>query len=138
MAESICKVDYFYAIVPNKPGEGARILSDLCGAGINLHGFSGFPSGARKAQLDFMPEDSAAFTKAARKAGLKLSKRKTGLLIQGDDRPGAVAEIFGKLAAAGINVTSLQGVSAGAGRYGAMLWVKTPDMRKAAKALGIK
>ncbi|MEN6534202.1 MAG: ACT domain-containing protein [Bryobacteraceae bacterium] len=137
MPECICKVDYFYAIVPDKPGEGARILSDLCGAGINLLGFSGFPSGARKAQLDFMPEDSAAFTKAARKAGLKLSKKKTGLLIQGDDRPGAVAEIFGKLAAAGINVTSLQGVSAGDGRYGAMLWVKAPDVRKAAKALGI-
>lgn len=138
MAEDIRKVDYFYAIVPNKLGEGARILSDLCGAGINLIGFSGFPSGARRAQLDFMPEDSAAFTKAARKAGLKLSRRKTGLLIQGNDQPGAVAEIFEKLAAAGINVTSLQAASAGGGRYGAMLWVKASDMRKAVRALGIK
>ncbi len=136
MAVEIRKIDYYYAIVPDKPGEGARILSALHQAGINLIGFSGFPAGARKAQLDFLPEDSAAFAKAARKAGLKLSKKKAGLLIRGEDQPGAGAEIFGKLAAAGVNVTSLQAVSAGAGRFGGMLWVKTADMRKAVKALG--
>jgi hypothetical protein len=136
MAVEIRKIDYYYAIVPDKPGEGARILSALHQAGINLIGFSGFPAGARKAQLDFLPEDSAAFAKAARKAGLKLSKKKAGLLIRGEDQPGAGAEIFGKLAAAGVNVTSLQAVSAGAGRFGGMLWVKAADMRKAVKALG--
>ncbi|HSB14546.1 MAG TPA: hypothetical protein VLE22_08805 [Bryobacteraceae bacterium] len=136
MAVEIRKIDYYYAIVPDKPGEGARILSALHQAGINLIGFSGFPAGARKAQLDFLPEDSAAFAKAARNAGLKLSKKKAGLLIQGEDQPGAGAEIFGKLAAAGVNVTSLQAVSAGAGRFGGMLWVKATDMRKAVKALG--
>jgi hypothetical protein len=136
MAEEVRKIEYYYAIVPDKPGEGARILSALHQAGINLIGFSGFPAGARKAQLDFLPEDSAAFAKAARKAGLKLSKKKAGLLIQGEDRPGAVAEVFGKLAAAGVNVTSMQAVCAGAGRFGGMLWVKAPDMRKAVKALG--
>ncbi len=136
MAVEIRKIDYYYAIVPDKPGEGARILSALHQAGINLIGFSGFPAGARKAQLDFLPEDSAAFAKAARKAGLKLSKKKAGLLIRGEDQPGAGAEIFGKLAAAGVNVTSLQAVSAGAGRFGGMLWIKAADMRKAVKALG--
>jgi predicted amino acid-binding ACT domain protein len=136
MAVAIRKIEYYYAIVPDKPGEGARILSALHQAGINLIGFSGFPAGARKAQLDFLPEDSAAFAKAARNAGLKLSKKKAGLLIQGEDQPGAGAEIFGKLAAAGVNVTSLQAVSAGAGRFGGMLWVKAADMRKAVKALG--
>jgi hypothetical protein len=136
MAVEIRRIDYYYAIVPDKPGEGARILSALHQAGINLIGFSGFPAGARKAQLDFLPENSAAFAKAARSAGLKLSKKKAGLLIQGEDQPGAGAEIFGKLAAAGVNVTSLQAVSAGAGRFGGMLWVKAADMRKAVKALG--
>lgn len=136
MADNIRKINYYYAIVPDKPGEGARVLNALHEAGINLIGFCGFPAGARKAQLDFLPEDAGAFAKAARKAGLKLSKKKTGLLIQGEDRPGAVAEVFGKLAAAGVNVTSMQAVCAGAGRFGGMLWVKAPDMRKAVKALG--
>jgi hypothetical protein len=137
MAEQIRRIDYYYVAVPDKPGEAARILSLLHQAGVNLLGFCGFPKGARKAQLDFLPEDAAAFAKAARKAGLQLSKKKTGFLIQGEDQPGAVAVLVGKLSVAGINVTALQAIAAGAGCYGAILWVKAPDLRKAAKILGV-
>lgn len=136
MPDTIRRVDYYYATAPDKPGEAARILTALCEAGINLLGFSGFPHGARRAQIDFVPEDPAAFTKAAKKAGVELSPRKTGFLIQGDDRPGAVAEWVSKLSAAGINITAVAAVCAGAGRYGALLWVKQPDLRRAAKVLG--
>ena len=135
MAEQIRRIDYYYVSIANKPGEAACILGALHEAGVNLLGFSGFPEGARKAQLDFLPEDSAAFAKAARKIGLKLSKKKTGFLIQGEDRSGALAELLGKLAAAGINVTAGQAISAGGGRYCGMLWVQAADVRKAAKVL---
>ena len=87
--------------------------------------------------MDLIPEDSAAFTNAAKTAGLKLSKKKSGFLIQGEDRPGAVAEITEKLAQAKINITSVQAFCAGSSRYGGMLWVKPPDLRKAAKVLGV-
>ena len=137
MAKKVCKIDYYYVSVPDKPGEAARILSALNQGGVNLLGFCGFPQGARKAQLDFLPEDPAVFARVARRAGLKLSRKKTGFLIQGEDRPGAVAEWLGKVTASGINVTAVQAVSAGAGRYAALLWVKAPDVRKAAKALGV-
>jgi hypothetical protein len=136
MAEEIRRIDYFYATVPNKPGEGARVLAALHQAGVNLLGFSGFPAGARKSQVDFIPQDSKLFQQAARKAGLKLSKKKAGFMVQGEDHPGAVAEVLGKLAEAGVNVTAVQAVCAGAGRYGGLLWVKAGDLRKAAKALG--
>ena len=136
MAETISRVDYFYIETPNKPGEAARALTALKHGGINLLAFSGFPKG-RRAQLDFMPTDPEAFVKVARKAGWKLSAKKTGFLIQGDDRTGAVADILGKLADAGINVTAVDAVCAGAGRYGAILWVKPPELRRAARALGI-
>jgi hypothetical protein len=123
--------------VPDKPGEGARILAALHDAGVNLVGVSAFPHGARRSQLDLIPEDGAAFVKAARSAKLKLSAKKSGFLIQGEDRPGAVADLVKRLAEANINVTSVQVFCAGSGRYGGMLWVKAPDRRKAAKALGI-
>ena len=71
-------------------------------------GVSDFPHGARRSQLDLIPEDGGAFAKAAKAAGLKLSKKKSGFLIQGEDRPGAVAEVAEKLAQAAINVTSIQ------------------------------
>jgi hypothetical protein len=135
MAETIRRVDYYYTVVPDKPGEGARVLGALKEAGINLLAFTGFPQG-RRAQLDFFPEDSAAFVKAARQAKLKLSPRKSGFLIDGEDRVGALADIMGKLAAAKINVTAVDAVAAGAGRFGAILWVKSKDLNRAAKALG--
>jgi hypothetical protein len=136
MSELIRQVDYYYIQTPNKPGEAARALAAIKAAGVNLLAFSGFPSG-RRAQLDFVPADSGEFVKAARKAGLKPSARKSGFLIQGEDRVGAIADVLEKLAAAGINVTAIDAVCAGAGRYGAILWVKPPDRRRAAKALGI-
>lgn len=136
MAETIRRVDYFYILTPNRPGEAARALKALKNAGINLLAFSGFPKG-RRAQLDFIPADPAALVKAAKRAGWKLSAKKNGFLIQGEDRPGAVADILGKLADAKINVTAVDAVCAGADRYGAILWVKPPDLKRAAKVLRV-
>ena len=137
MPDDVRQIDYYYMSVPDKPGEGAHILAALHEAGVNLIGVSAFPHGARRSQLDLIPEDSAAFAKAARAARFKLSAKKSGFLIQGDDRPGAVADIVKRLAEANVNVTSVQVFCAGSGRYGGMLWVKAPDRRKAAKALGV-
>lgn len=136
MAETIRLIDYFYIETPNKPGEAARALASIKEAGVNLLAFSGFPRG-RRAQLDFIPADTPAFVRAARQAGLKLSPRKTGFLIQGEDRVGAIADILGKLAAAKINVTAVDALCAGENRFGAILWVKAPDRRRAAKTLGL-
>jgi len=91
MAHKIKKVSYFTMDVADKPGEAARILQGLSQAGVNLLAFSGFPSG-RRAQLDFVPEDPASFRKATTRAKLKVQLKKTGFLVQGDDRPGAVAQ----------------------------------------------
>jgi predicted amino acid-binding ACT domain protein len=61
---------------------------------------------------------------------------KTGFLIQDEDRPGAVADTANTLAEANINVISVQAFCAASGRFGGMLWVGRPDLRRAAKALG--
>jgi hypothetical protein len=45
MAETVQRVQYFYVEVPDKPGEGARVLGLLKEAGVNLRAFSGFPTG---------------------------------------------------------------------------------------------
>jgi hypothetical protein len=134
MADRIRRVPYFYILAPDKAGEGARALRTLHDAGVNLLAFSGFPEG-RRSQLDFVPEDPAAFRAAAKKAGWKVTGPKTAFLVDGEDRPGAVAEILGKLAAAKVNVTATDAVCAGAGRFGVLFWVKPGDVSRAAKAL---
>lgn len=136
MDESIRAVDYFYIETPDKPGEAARALRHLKAAGVNLLAFSGFPKG-RRAQLDFVPADAAAFRAVAKQAGWKLKGPKKGFLIQGDDRVGAVADLLAKLAAARVNVTATDAVCAGAGRFGVILWVKPRDVKRAATAFGV-
>ena len=132
---TIRRTDYFSLEVPNKVGEGARLLGALRDAGVNLTAFTAFPSG-RRAQIDFIPDDSAAFKAAARKLGIKIGPRKIVFIVQGDDRPGAIAEICEKLADAGVNMIAMDAASAGSGRYAGMFWVAQGDVKKAAKVLG--
>ena len=135
--DTIRKADYFSMEVSNKIGEGARLLDALRDASVNLLAFTGFPTG-RRAQVDFIPEDTASFKAATRKLGLKIGPRKTVFLVQGDDRVGAIAEIVDRIAAAGVNMTAMDALATGGGRYAAMFWVDPRDVNKVAKSLGAR
>lgn len=137
MAETLRKVDYFYVMVPDTPGQGAKIMDALADAGVNMLAFSGFPSG-RRSQLDLVPEDSAKLKRAAKKLGLALSAKKSGFLYQGKDRVGAMTGILDQLAAAKINVVAIDAVASGNGRFGAIFWVQPDAVAKAAKLLGAR
>ncbi|HEU0203348.1 MAG TPA: ACT domain-containing protein [Burkholderiaceae bacterium] len=134
MRDTVRKVYYFSMSVPDKPGQTFKVLAALVSAGINLLGCSGFPRG-RRSQIDVIPDDTRKFNAAAKKAGLTFSQKKVGFLIQGDDRPGALADHLKVLADKGINVTAVDGLSAGAGRWGAILWVKPKDVARAGRVL---
>ena len=138
MADKIRRVSYYYAMVPNRPGRGAKILGALRTAKVNLLVFSGFPGPGGKAQLDFVPESGPAFLRALRGLGVKVSSKKTGFLIDGTDRIGACANVIEKLAKAKINVVAMDAMAVAGGRYGAILWVKAKDVNRAAKILGAK
>lgn len=134
MATIIRKTAYFSMPVPNRAGQGAQLLAALAGQGVNLLAFTGFPTSGR-AQVDFVPYDATKFTRAARKLKLKVSKKKTVFLAQGDDKAGAIAKICAKLAAARINMVAMDAVAAGKGRFGAIFWVKPKAVAKAAHVL---
>ena len=134
MATSVRKTAYFSMRIPNRAGQGARLLSALAAHGVNLLGFTGFPN-AGGAQVDFVPHNASKFTIAARKLGMKVSKRKTVFLAQGTDKAGACAAICSKLAKAGINMVAMDAVTAGQGRFGAIFWVKQRDVAWASRVL---
>jgi prephenate dehydratase len=134
MATTIRKTAYFSMQTPNRAGQGAKLLTGLAAHGVNLIAFTGFPNAGR-AQVDFVPYDVAKFTRAARKLGLKLGKKKTVFVAQGTDKAGAIAAICGKLAKAGINMVAMDAVAAGKGRFGAMFWVKSRDAGRASRVL---
>ena len=128
------KVRYVALKVPSRAGQGAAVLEAVAEAGIDLSAFTGFPEGGG-AQIDLVTDDLAKLRRLAKARGWRLSAPKQGFLIQGRDRVGAVHRELRKLARAGINVTAVDAVTAGRGRFGMILWVKPRDVAKAAKAL---
>lgn len=138
MADRIRKISYTYVMVPHRPGKGVEVLGALRDAGINLLAFSAFPAGGGKAQVDLVTDDLAGLRRVARRNGWRLKAAKRGFLVQGEDRIGAVDRQLGKLAAAKINATAADAVTAGRGRYGMILWVKPKDFGRAARALGAR
>jgi hypothetical protein len=134
MADEIRVVEHYSASILNKVGEGARVLGALRDSGVNLIAFWGYKHGAGRAQLKFIPEDSAIFVAAAKQAKLRLRKS-TGLFIHGDDRPGAIADILAKLAGARINVAAVQAVCGGGGSYGTIVFLPPAVAFRAATVL---
>lgn len=135
MADTVRRVEYCYVTVPDRPGEGRKVLSALKDGGVNLLAYLGFPSGSGQSQMDLIAEKTDGLQRAAEKAGIKLSETKRAFLVQGNDRAGAVADTLARLADANVNVTAAAASSAGS-NYSMVVWVAPGDYDKASKALG--
>ncbi|HKY60505.1 MAG TPA: hypothetical protein VJP59_05780 [Gemmatimonadota bacterium] len=136
MADRVRKVDYYYTTIANRAGQGARLLDSFRDEDVNFLAIHAFPAGST-AQVDFFPEDPRAFLRAAKKAGIKVSPRRTAFLVQGKDRVGAMARILEKLGDAKINVTATDGIAVG-DRFGMLVWVRPDNVNRAARVLGAR
>ena len=136
MADLIRTAQYFKVQIADKPGTLAGVLTPLRNAGLNLLAVHAFPR-SRRTQVDVVPENLATFKDVAKAHKLKVQGPKTCLLVDGDDRPGALEDLVDRLGSAKINMIAVTGLAAGQGRYGAILWVKPGDVKKVAKVFGI-
>ena len=132
----MAKLEYYSVVVSNKPGKGAQVLSAFQEAGVNFVAIWGYPVGKSKSRIDLVAEDPALLKKAAKQLKIELGTKQTAFHITGEDHPGAVAEVLAKLAAKKINVTAVQAICAGNGRFGTLVEVEPDDVKKAKKALG--
>ena len=135
MADTVRRIDYYYTVVPDQIGAGAKVFNALKAGGVNLIAVNAFPRFLWCAQIDLVPSDRNTFLTTAQKAGIKLVGPKVVFLLQGEDRIGVGADVVGKLEKAQINVIAMQAIATSTG-YGAILWVKPRDVDKAAQALG--
>src|SRR6266496_4240537 len=136
MKDQVNRVEYFALTVDDRAGEGAQLGNKLAKEGVNLLALSAFPSAPGKTQVDIVPEHPEALIKAAKKLNLSIGSPKACFYVQGTDRPGAMAEIIGRLGDARINVRASLGACAGGNRYGALLWVAPGEIDAAGRALG--
>jgi len=135
MSDQIKRVAFYRVPLDGDVGGGAAIVNAVLDSGVKLLAFSELPEGPGGSQLDLLPESDEVFEMETKGMGLAMSKRAAGFLFTGEDPPDAVTEAVNKLVQAGIAVTSLQYVSAGEERYGAVICVNPPDADRAAGLL---
>jgi hypothetical protein len=88
----------------NRPGELARLGEATGGAGINIEGVCGVATGGGTATIHILVEDVAATRSALENAGLEVSDEHDVLVVDVEDRPGAMSEVARNLADAGVNI----------------------------------
>ena len=137
MGVRICRVNYYYTTVKDRPGEAYRLLSKLAAEDVNLLAFNAVPTGPDITQLVLFPENVERLARVAESAHLTLTGPNRAFLIQGDDQLGALVEIHRKLFDAKLNVYASNGVTDGRGGYGYIVYVRPEDYEEAAQILQI-
>ncbi|RKY90486.1 MAG: hypothetical protein DRQ01_09115 [Ignavibacteriae bacterium] len=137
MSYKIRKLNYYYAITQDKPGEAHKILSALADVGVNQLAFNAMQMGPERSQITLFPEDASLLLNVAKKAGLSLDGPYQAILVQGSDELGALIEIHEKLHNANINIASSTAIADGGGSFGYLIYVRPNDYNKAADALSI-
>jgi hypothetical protein len=135
MALAVRTVEYFYARVENDPAKAYEFLARLAMEDVNLLAFSAVPFGLNHVELTLFPDRSASLMQAAEKLGWNLTGPQHAVLIQGDDRLGAVADIHRCLREAGVGIYASSGVTDGTGHYGYIIYFRETDYLEAARAL---
>ncbi|MEJ2721544.1 MAG: hypothetical protein P8181_10475 [bacterium] len=137
MEAEVRVVEYYYTMVNDRPGEACRLLSQLASEEVNLLAFTAIPIGPDHTQLVIFPESVERLARAAESGGYTLTGPQRAILIQGDDRLGALVGYLQKLHDAKINVSSSTGVTDGRGGYGYLIHLRAEDIDRAAEALKI-
>ena len=136
MTFKIRRAEYYHTIVRDRPGEAYKILASLATGEVNLLAFGAVPLGPDRAQLTLFPDNVPQLAEVAQRLGLTLEGPHPAILVQGDDRLGALADVHGRLAQEHINVFASTGVTDGAGSYGYVLYVRPEEIDAACAALG--
>jgi hypothetical protein len=133
MKASVRFVPYFYARVEGDPDAAYDWLEELASAEVDLLAFSAVPYGPNHVELTMFPVEPEALQRSSLAHGTELIGPFHALLVQGDDRLGALSEIHRELRDAGVNVYASSGVTDGEGRFGYIVYVREQDTRAAAK-----
>ena len=91
--------DLWIALRDNRPGMLARAAEAIASGGLNLEGFAEVDG-----MLHVLTADARSARHALAAAGLEASGEHAVVVVRIEDKAGAAAEVFGRLALAGVNV----------------------------------
>jgi hypothetical protein len=127
----ISKEVQLVVLLDNKPGTLAKLCTVLGRAAVNIIAISA-PEAKGKGRVGVMVVDLDGAKAALKKAKIRFSEEEV-LDVELDNRPGAFAELTGKLARAKINVKSAYATTSAFAR--ARVIVAVPDVNKALAVL---
>ena len=87
----------------DRPGILAELGEALGGAGLNIEGFCGWASGGT-GTLHLLVEDAAAARSALEQAGFQVTAERDVLVVNIEDRPGALGVIARRVAGADVSL----------------------------------
>ncbi len=135
MAIDILQVEYYNITVEDQITNASKMLSTIAGAGVDFHAFKAIPVKPNRTQFTLFAKDISKMTAGAKKSGLELDGPYFALLIKGDEKSGALADIYKKLSQAGIQVEEACGIADINAGYGIILYLKQEDCGKAMTVL---
>jgi hypothetical protein len=88
----------------DEPGELA-LLGDVLGrAGVNIAGLCALTSGGGHAEVHILVHDATSAFEALQSAGIKIVEEQEVMVLDVQDRPGALGELVKRLGAAKVNL----------------------------------
>jgi hypothetical protein len=135
MPLDIRRVDYYNLTVQEHVAGGSAMLGTIVGAGVDFLAYKAVPLGATRTRFTLFPVDGPKLMDGAANAGLAVDGPHPAVLIVGDERPGALADIYRRLAQAGIPVEESCGIAHVNGGFGVVLYLRPEDCDRATAAL---
>src|SRR5438093_610108 len=89
--------------VDNEPGALARVAAAISDAGVNIAAAT-CTGAAAKAELHILVKHAEAAKHALSISNLAVTSEREVVVVQAEDRPGALADLARKVARAGINL----------------------------------
>ena len=137
MAFNILQVEYYNITVQGQITEASNLISRIAGAGVDFHAFKATPLEPDRTQFTLFAKDSSKMTEGAKKSGLELDGPYSAILIKGDEKAGALSDIYERLSKAGIQVDEASGIADINAGYGVILYLKREDCDKAMTVLKV-
>lgn len=94
------------SVAGDRPGSVAEVAQALGRAGINIEGSCAYTSGG-EGVLNLLVEDAGTARRALEEAGADVRDERDVLVLDIEDRPGALGEILSRIADTGVNLDLL-------------------------------
>jgi aspartokinase len=129
------KTEYYHVLIDDDSHAATKMLSCIAGTGISLLAYKSRRLGDKRTQFTLFSEKTNEMIDAVRSKGYAIEGPYPSLFIVGDDVPGALADIFDKLAEKNVLIEESSGIANINNGYGVVLYLNEKDIDKAYAAL---